>query len=53
METGDSRREGDVNRKAMAIDAMTVSRVGVNIGRGARSRYVGIACVNHIWGGAS
>jgi len=44
-----------VNRKATAIDAimMTVSRVGVNIGRGAQSRYVEIACVNHIWGGAS
>jgi len=35
------------------IDVMTVSRVGVNIGRAAWSRYVEIACVNHIWGGAS
>ena len=49
---GGSRRESDVKCKATAIDAMTVSRVGVNIGRGARSRYVEIACVNHIWGGS-
>ena len=37
------------------MDAMTVRRVGVNTGRGAWSRYVEVACVNHIsvWGGAS